>query len=206
MVLRKNRIRLLALSSALIISFMVSLPFGQTCCLSTGSDSLASGLKAAGATNVTVAPGATCNYLKFSMTMPYGGSSVTATYTYQVVGADLQVTIQMTIQGQPINQTITEPKWCSAGAVHQGLYLKGGPALFCATPNPFTSEVSLAFSNPKKNAVLQVYNASGKIVDEIKNIKGSTMVYKPSSSIQGVFLVKVTTGDRVYSASVTRIK
>lgn len=198
----KNQVRVLASSWALVLFIMVSVTFGQTtCCLSQLADTMISTLKSVGFTNMTAAPGATCTFLSMSGNMNSGTVSIPVTITEQVVGADLITTISM----MTVTQKDTTKSWCSAG-IRQQLDFRKAMSSFYAYPNPFTSELTLAFYNPKKNAVLQVFDVNGTMVDEIKNIKGSQVIYKPSVAMQRVFLIRLRTQDRVYTARLTHIK
>jgi hypothetical protein len=124
------------------------------------------------------------------------------TITAKVIGPDLEMTV-LAMGGTIMDTTIKS--FCNMG-IHLQLDFRKAISSLYAYPNPFTSELTLGFYNPKKNAVLQVFDVNGTMVDEIKNIKGSQVIYKPSTAMQRVYLVRLRTQDRVYTARLTHIK
>lgn len=66
-------------------------------------------------------------------------------------------------------------------------------------PNPFSYTATLQTENPFHNATLTVYNYCGQVVKQIKNISGQTIVLSREGLISGLYFLRLTEENKIYT-------
>ena len=66
-------------------------------------------------------------------------------------------------------------------------------------PNPFSAQTTLQTDNILKNATLTVYNYFGQTVTLIKNINGQTVVLSRDNLTSGLYFLRLTEDNKVFS-------
>jgi hypothetical protein len=65
-------------------------------------------------------------------------------------------------------------------------------------PNPFNSYNAIIFSMPVKNAGVNIYDASGKLVRAFKGVNGNRVAWNAGNSGSGIYFLKVTAYGKEY--------
>lgn len=68
-------------------------------------------------------------------------------------------------------------------------------------PNPFNNQTTLQTDNLLDNANLTVYNYSGQVVKQIKNISEQTVVLTRENFVSGLYFVRLTQDSKVISVN-----
>jgi hypothetical protein len=66
-------------------------------------------------------------------------------------------------------------------------------------PNPFNSRTSIVFSNSLKGADVSIYNLSGKLVKKFERSNGNQITWQPKHLTNGIYLLKVKAGSKLFS-------
>lgn len=66
-------------------------------------------------------------------------------------------------------------------------------------PNPFSTQTTLQTATPLQNASLTICNSAGQIVKQIKNISGQTVVFFRDNLPSGLYFLRLTENNKVFS-------
>lgn len=66
-------------------------------------------------------------------------------------------------------------------------------------PNPFFSVANIQSSKFLKNATLTVYNSSGQLQKQIKNIYGQTITFNRDNLTQGLYYLQLTEDNKIFT-------
>jgi hypothetical protein len=67
------------------------------------------------------------------------------------------------------------------------------------SPNPLRTHTRISFSNPNKGAELSVYDVSGRLVREFKNISTTSVSLNANGLTNGVYVLKVISANAQYA-------
>lgn len=67
--------------------------------------------------------------------------------------------------------------------------------------NPFSTETTLNFISNLKNAILTVYNTSGQLVKQIKNISGQTCTFNRDNLMSGLYFLRLTQDNTIFATN-----
>jgi hypothetical protein len=74
------------------------------------------------------------------------------------------------------------------------------------SPNPFNPEARIRFENPDRNANISIFSVNGKRVAQFENIESKQVIWNAIDKSCGVYLVRLSLGNKTYQKKIILVK
>jgi hypothetical protein len=71
--------------------------------------------------------------------------------------------------------------------------------LLSIAPNPFRPSTRISFSNPNGSANINIYDVSGRLIKNYRNVKSNSVVWNAAGLSSGIYILRAQIGNKQYS-------